>query len=279
MKEEFVTDAEIRRFLLSSVDDSERQRIESLFISDPECNQKILIAEDDLIEEYLENSLAPTDRDKFLAQYGRTPEQQRRLRISRLIREHAASETKLTESTPAIAKWRAFVSELQPRNLKLFIPLAATLTIACVIGAVLLVESNNRRLAIERELAELNTRPNLTENSSQVVSLVLPPISLRSAGRQSELTLHPDTRLVELALLWIQKEQYPSYQAMVRRVGSNEQFKISRLHIESRPSGNAIRVRLPTHLLKDGLYQIVLTGVRADGEPATSEEYSFNVTA
>src|SRR5260370_40531202 len=131
MKEELVTDADIRQFLLGSVDDSERQRIEGLFMSDAEFNQRILIAEDDLIEDYLENSLAPADTDKFLAQYGHAPEQQRRLRIARSIRQHAASEAALTSAAPTIAKWRAFLSKLHPRKLKLFIPIAATVTIAC----------------------------------------------------------------------------------------------------------------------------------------------------
>src|SRR6266481_806045 len=125
MKEESVTDAEIRQFLLGSVDDSERQRIEGLFMSDPEFNQRVLIEEDDLIEDYLEHSLAPMDRDKFLAQYGHAPGQQRRLRISRSIRDYAASEDKLDQTPPAIAKRHAFLLRLKPRNLRFFIPIAA----------------------------------------------------------------------------------------------------------------------------------------------------------
>src|SRR5712691_4522820 len=115
MKEELVTDAEIRQFLLGSVDDSERQRIEGLFMSDAEFNQRVLLAEDDLIEDYLEHSLAHMDRDKFLARYGHTPEQQRRLRISRSIRDYAASEAMLGQTPPAIAKRLGFLSHLKPR--------------------------------------------------------------------------------------------------------------------------------------------------------------------
>jgi hypothetical protein len=70
MKDEFVTDVEITRFLLGDVDDEERQRLESFFISDPESREKILIVEDDLIDGYLEDSLPASDRDKFVAQYG-----------------------------------------------------------------------------------------------------------------------------------------------------------------------------------------------------------------
>jgi len=278
MKEEFVTDAEIRKFLLGSVDDSQRQRIEGLFISDAEFNQRVLIAEDDLIEDYLEHSLAPMDRDKFLAQYGHAPEQQRRLRISRSIRDYAASEAKLGQTPPAIGKRRAFLSQLMLRNPRLFIPIAATVTIACIIGIIWLVRSNNRRVTIERELAELNARPDLRANLSQVVSLVLPPVSIRSVGTETTLTSRADIRVVELDLLWIRKEQYPNYYVLVRRVGTNEEFRVSGLHIEVSPSrGNSVRVRLPSHLLRHGLYQVILTGAGPDGAVSHGEEYTFAV--
>ena len=279
MKEELVTDADIRQFLLGSVDDSERQRIESLFMFDAEFNQRVLIAEDDLIEDYLEHSLAPMDTDKFLAQYGHAPEQQRRLRISRSIRDYAASEAKLGQTPPSIAKRRAFLSQLTPRNPTLFIPIATTVTIACIIGIVWLVRSNNRRVTIERELAELNARPDLRANSSQVASLVLSPVSIRSVGSETTLTPRADIGVVELDLLWIQKEQYPNYNVLVRRVGTNEEFRISGLHIErSATSGNSIRLRLPSHLLRDGLYQVTLTGAGPNGAASQSEEYNFVVS-
>jgi len=278
MKEELVTDAEIRQFLLGSVDDSERQRIESLFMSDPESNQRILIAEDDLIEDFLENSLAPTDRDKFLAQYGQAPQQQRRLRISRSIREYAAAESNLGQTASAIGKQRAFPSKLGLRNPRLFIPIAAAVTIAGIVGIVGLVRSNNRRVAIERELVELNARPDLHTNPSQVISLALRPVSIRSVGPETKLTPRADIRVVELDLLWIQKEQFPDYYVLVRRVGTNEEFRVSGLHIERGPTGaNSIRVRLPSHLLRDGLYQVTLTGIGSDGAASQSEEYNFVV--
>ena len=278
MKEELVTDADIRQFLLGSVDDSERQRIESLFMSDAEFNQRVLVAEDDLIEDYLEHSLAPMDRDKFLAQYGHAPMQQRRLRISRSIRDYAASEARLGQTPSAIAKRRVFFSHLTPRNLRFFIPIAAADTIACIIGVVWLVRSNNRRLTIERELAELNAQPDLRVNPSQVVSLVLPPVSMRSVGTETRLTPRADISVVELDLLWTQKEQYPNYYVLLRRVGTNEEFRVSGLHIEASPSsGNSIRVRLPSYLLRDGLYQVTLTGAGPDGAASQGEEYTFVV--
>ena len=92
MNKESVTDTLARRFLLGDVDDVERERIERLFISEPEINTKILLAEDDLIEDYLEDSLTPSDRGKFLGQYGYTAAERQKLRIAKSIKEYAAAE-------------------------------------------------------------------------------------------------------------------------------------------------------------------------------------------
>ena len=282
MNEESVTDTLARRFLLGDVDDLERERIERLFISQPEINTKILLAEDDLVEDYLENSLTPSDRDKFLNQYGYTAAERRKLRIAKSIKEYAAAEARFIQTAPAISKWRTAFSSLWPRHPLLLIPVAVVLTVAVLVAAVWLVQSNGRRaqestrlLAVERELAELNARPGVREDLSRVPALILLPISIRSVGPQTEMKRRADTPVFQLDLLSNQKDEYPSYQAVVHRVGTNEQFKISGLRMESDPRGNFIRVRLATHLLQDGLYRVVLS---PDSEPAANEEYSFTVS-
>lgn len=285
MKDEFVTDVEITRFLLGEVDDEERHRIESLFISDPESREKILIAENDLIDDYLEDCLTASDRNKFLAQYGYTPQQRRKLRIGKSIKEYAVAEAVLTQTaTSAIPKWRPFLLSLRPRNPRLFIPVAATLTIAFVVAVVWLVQlnsrraqENNRRVAIERELTDLNAPSSLREVRPQMFSIVLPPVSVRSVEPQAELTPRTDIRVVELQLLWTEKEQYASYQVVLRRVGNTEQFTIPNLHVEKISGGSAVRVRLPAHLLTRGLYQVSVSGIAGDGAPGQVEEYTFTV--
>ncbi len=280
MNEESVTDALARRFLLGDVDDLERERIERLFISEPEINTKILLAEDDLIEDYLENSLTPSDRDKFLGRYGYTAAERQKLRIAKSIREFAAAEARLTQTAPAIATWRTFLASLRQR--RVFVPIAAVLTLSVLLAVAWLVQlnlkkadENNRRLVIERELAELNARPDIREDPSRVPALILLPISIRSVGPQTEMKRRVDIPVVQLDLLSNQKDKYPSYQAVVRRVGTNDQFKISGLRMENGPKGNFIRVRLSTHLLQYGFYQVVLS---PDGEPSSNEEYSFTVS-
>lgn len=285
MKEESVSDAVVKQFLMGEVDDEERQRIESLFISDPGIREKILFAEDHLIEDYLEDCLTASERDKVLAQYGDTPLKRRKLRITKSIKDYAIAEAMLAQTaTLAIPKWRTFLSALRPRNPKLFFPIAAMLMVALVVAAVWLVglnskrtQENSRRLAIERDLADLNEPSRPREVPPQIFSIVLPPVSVRSVSPQTELLPRTDIRVVELQLLWTQTEQYPSYRAVLRRVGNTDQFTISNLHVEKNFGGSTVPLRLPARLLVRGLYQVSLSAIDSNGAPGQSEEYSFTV--
>lgn len=283
MKEQLVTDAEVRRFLLGDVDDSERQRIESIFISDAESNEQILLAEDDLFEDYFENSLTAADKNKFLAQYGHTPRQRRKLRIARSVKEYAIGEAQMSPPVvPADRTWDTFLAVLRPRNLRILVPVAAILIIVCVVAGVWLMESrrlareNARRLAVEQELASVNERASVAGLPPGTLSLVLSSVSVRSVQSQNQVEPGTETQLIELRLIWSQK-QFPGYRALLRRVGSDDQYTVSNLQVERDERETTVPLRVPPRLLTRGLYQVVLSGIDSNGTPGQSEEYTFTV--
>lgn len=281
MKEESVTDAALRQFLLGDVDDEERQRIESSFLTDAESRERILGAEQDLVEDYLENSLTAAEKEKFLKQYGSTPAQQRQLRITKSIKDWAANEGKgaatATTAASATSLWGRLSSRL---GLKLMIPIAATAVIAIVIALVWLnsrTEKRNRLAALNQELARLNDPSSLREFPPGLVSLSLRSGSVRSLEPQQELVKAADTPTVELRLTWNQKEHYPTYRAVVRNISSNESIPFPPLTAES--DGTTIRFRIPARLLTRGVYRVELSGVTADGLVSPPEEYQFTVSS
>jgi hypothetical protein len=283
MKEKFVTDTVVRQFLLGDVDEAEQQRIEGLFVSNADANQQILLAEADLIEDYLEGSLSTSERDKFLAQYGSTPQQRRDLRITRSIKEFALSAPPLAETTTSVPKWQTFISALRLRKRRVLIPVAAVLTITFIVSIWLVelnsrrMQENQRRAAIERELVDFNAPSSLAEAQAHALSIVLPPVSVRSVGAQTEVKPRSDTRVLELQLLWIQKEQFQSYRAILRRVGNSEEFTIPNLHLDKNLGRSTVRMRLPAHLLTPGLYQVRLSGIAGNVASEPTEEYAFMV--
>jgi len=273
MKEETVTDAALRQFLLGDVDDEERQRIESLFVTDALSRERILTAEQDLVEEYLEEALTPAEKEKFLSQYGSTPAQRRKLRITKLIKDWANRESKV--ATSAATFWGRLSARLGLKPM-FVIPIAATVVLAIVIALVWLnsrIDERNRQAALNQELARLNEPASLSGTPAGLISLTMRPGSARGSEAQQELVKAPDTQTVELRLVWTQKERYPAYRAVVRRVSSNESFDLPVLHAEN--DGNTIRFRIPARLLTRGVYRVDLTGIGADGSISPSEEYQF----
>lgn len=283
MSEKPMTRAVARRFLLGAVDDSERQQIESLFIIDPETKETILIAEDELVEDYLEGSLSESDTAKFLEQYAYGHRQRRKLRIVESIKEYGRAEALRDQSGSSFLQHlRSFISLHGRRDRRLYIPIAVAMAVVLVVIAVWLVQWSNQRmrdqnlrLAFEQQLKDLNAPSSLSENPPQMLSLILPSVSLRSVNSPAEIKPQAVYRIIELQLLWPQKEEAQNYRAILRRVGDAEKFTIANVHAEKNPVGKVVRLRLPAVSLAPGLYQVSLSAIASDGTPGPAEEYDF----
>jgi hypothetical protein len=280
MKEEAATDARLRQFLLGKVEDEERQRIESLFLTDSLLRERVLAAEQELIDDYLEESLSTADREAFLSLYGDTPAQRRKLRIAKSVQQWALGQSKTAPviPKPTIAIWDRLRERLRP---VLVIPIALATAVAIVVALVWVnsrrAERHREYLAMNQELAQLNTPASLREVLPGMARLTLKPGAVRSIETESDLERRSDSSVAELRLLWMQKEDYPSYQAVLRRPGDDRSYTIPNLTVENE-DGKFIRVRLPFHLLTRGNHQIELSGVSADGTKSPSEDYSFTVS-
>ena len=273
-----VTDALLREFLLGRLADEDRERIEGLFLTDSPTRERVLALEQDLIDDYLEDSLSQGDKERFLARYAQTDEQRRTLRITGAIKDWAVREARAPHpAAPSVSVWSRFWTWLRLKPL-FVVPIAVTIAIAIVLAIVWLNSRTEQRkhLAIEQELAQLNSPASLREVPPEMTSFDLRPVSVRSVGAQAELKIPAGIRLIELQLPWIQNERYSMYQAVVRRVSDRESFTISNLQAESN-GRYTIRLRLPAQILTRGDYQINLIGVAADGSASSSEEYSFVV--
>jgi hypothetical protein len=278
MKDESVTDALLRDFLLDKVDDEVRLHIESLLPTDTTMRERVFAAEQDLIDDYLEDSLSPEDEEKFRSFYAQTARQQRELRITKSIKEWAVAEydaknmnLPVKHDVPAATGKRLW---LRP---EFVVPLAAAIVLAIVFGIIWV----NRRIeqrryaAIAAEVAQLNSPSSLRETPQPADALTLSPIAPRSAERRAELKIRPDVAVAELHLLWPQKERYPTYRFILRRV--DDQRPVASQDLAAPEDGNTIRLRLLTKMLSRGLYRLELSGVSASGGLSTAEEYSFTV--
>jgi hypothetical protein len=289
MKEENESEKSIRRFLLGESGEEEQQRTEELFMTDPEYREKVLMAEQDLIEDYLENTLSEGERERFRRHFLSTPQQRRKVRIARSLRNYAAVE--VTAHSPPDAgeklrpvSWlRKLVEALRLRSPIVYLPLAAALVVAIFFGAWRLVEyrraqqlrarEESQRLEVEQELAQLND-PSGVGRPPPLGTRVfpLPPVTLRGAA--NKLSPPAEASVVELWLLRA-GDEYQSYRASLQRVGAATRFSIPNLHAANTPGGRAVPVKIPVRLLTPGTYRLTLSGVTPDGRLEEADEYTF----
>lgn len=277
MKRESVTDALLREFLLGEVSDEDRESIEELFLTDSSIRERVLALEQDLTDDYLDDSLSDEEKKQFLSRYAQTDEQIRNIKISGAIKHWAIEEARASRRpAPTISLWSRFWTWLRIKP-RFVVPIAVAIVIATVLAVVWLNNRSERRrhFAIEQQLAQLNSPANLREVPPAMIQLSVRLGSVRSVEPQTELKIPAGTRLVELQLPWTRNEHYARYQAEIKRA-DRESFVISDLPVESERQ-NTIRLRLPAELLTKGNFQIVLTGVAANNSPGWSEEYSFVV--
>jgi hypothetical protein len=289
MTKDLMTDAVLREFLLDRLNDAEREEIEDLFLTDPQAKDRVLIAEQDLIEDYLEDNLTEADKERFLALHAQTGEQTEKLLNTKSIKDWALSGQRLSQTATAgrgatLSIWHRFSKRLGVKPIYL-VPIAVTIVIAIVLA---IVWGNSRieqrkHLAVEQELAQLNSPTSLRETPPAMISLELEPGTVRGVEPQPEFQLRAGTQTVELRLRWTPRERYSTYQAEVRNVGDDKSFTLRNLQpdnnniLRNNDIAHAIRLRLPTHILRRGHYTIRLTGITPDGNPALTQEYNFAV--
>jgi hypothetical protein len=208
------------------------------------------------------------------------------LRIAEALRQTVIAE--LSEEKAAVgavpdgtSKRQSFLKLLGFKNGLPLVPLAITLTVVVVAGSIWLIrlqrlhsQEQNRQLTIQRELEQINTPEAIKGTpASEVFSAVVTPISVRAVTQSVEPP--PRARILELWLVNTEGQRYPRYQVQLSRIGSREAFSLSNLHTESRPDGNAVRLRIPISLLSPGAYQILLSGVDANGQAEVVGEYTL----
>jgi len=99
MNEALISEVMARRFLLGQCGELDRERIESLFVTDAIAKETILLAEQELIDEYLDGSLIGQEREQFVRQYQATAELRHRIRIAESLRRRGLTFVTLVRAS------------------------------------------------------------------------------------------------------------------------------------------------------------------------------------
>ena len=85
--------AVLRRFLLNEASEQERDEIEELYFGDQEFLERLLAAEEELVEDYLKGDLPAREREQFERQYSANVVNRREVDFSRMM-QRALDETR-----------------------------------------------------------------------------------------------------------------------------------------------------------------------------------------
>ena len=238
----------LRRYLLGTVTAESRDGLEArLFTDDRLFWERLSIAEDELVSDYVQNALSGEEEQDFENNFLRTDERRAKVEFAKALHTYAEQPYSSRESRSG---W------LRRPMLSPAWALAAAALLILVIQ-------------VPRYMAGGSG----DGTTSGVVAVTLPPGLTRAAGGElTRVRLNANSRIVLLQLDQ-GSTTYASYRASVHHVDGDD--FLAEVKLTPTPAG--LTLTLPAELLADGDYYVRLQGISAGAEPVQLKRYDFRV--
>ena len=241
----------LKRYLLGTISDQSREDLETRLLSDDQIFwERVTIAEDELITDYVQDALNPDEHRQFEHDFLCTDERSAKVEFARALRTFVATPQPARKAQPAPNWWRR----------PLFSPAWALAAAALIVVISLPLLMTSR--------ATLPT-------DTSIVAVTLPAGLTRAVG--AELPRVRVTRSTRLVRLQVDpgSTPYPSYRASVHNVdGGNV---LADVELISSAAGQPLTLTLPADSLPQGDYYVRLHGVSPGAEPVSLNRYDFRV--
>jgi hypothetical protein len=278
------------RYVLGTLPDAERVRLEERYFSDDTEFEEIEIAEEELIDRYIRGELSRSDCSAFEQAIARSPRLMERVEFAKLF----AEKLRVAEAPVKAEKtnwWEGLFGFSHPsRGSRL--AFAFSMLLVLVAGGALSVgwfqlRAESRRLAAQKAFLDQRQRelvqqsqptpfetpvpPQETapETNGAVVLLTLSPGATRSTGGANNLRIESETSEVELTLK-LRHTDYSSYRVTINSPTRKDIFSKSGL----KPRGPILTFRVPAEHLQQGDYYVSLSGGPAN---ESVDDYPFRV--
>jgi hypothetical protein len=250
------SEARWRRYLLGIASEEERAAIEREYFANGQQLDRIAAAEDELIEDYLEDRLSDDERDRFERAYLASPAHRTRVdTIRRLsMRATVSSGSAARAGRPVYFRWLA----------------AAAALLLAIVGLWTGARIVSRRDAPHHQAAgspppsSVKPLPEPPGEHAQpstpalprIFAVALSPLTLRSAGESSRAVVPEGTDQVDLRFE-IQPGAAPSPESTVAvATVSGEQV----WHGRAMRDGNTLHALVPASVLRPDDYIVTLRG-------------------
>lgn len=256
------TSEKLRRYLLGSLPESEAEEIDLQIITDDSLSYALALAEHDLIEDHLDQSLSPEEADLFRQNFLISDERRQMIIDTSLLREYADQygEPVITVSEPASSVFEK-LKAIFSRPAFAGTAVVAALLIALLVWQVFIRDTSTQ---LEREYAAMNVKD--LSNAGEFAglsSISLASANLRDAnsGSRQSVANMTETILVRLALP--NGDGTQQFKAIFSRAATTI-FTIGGVKSYQNPNGKEVRMLVPKSVLEKGQYQIRLE--RPNGE-------------
>lgn len=263
---------QIRMYLLGRLDQAKRAEIEESLLTDEAFYEELLIAEDELTDQYLAKELSDDDLRSFETHFLSAPERRHKLRFARSLQLYVRQSSRASvqeDNDYSVAPAR---NTAESRSIKRpffsFLPIQNPVFAYSFAAVVLLVVIGVFWVAFKN----LGT----TTGQENVLLVTLTPGLTRETGEIKSIQIPPDTGFVQLQLR-LTSDDYQSYHAELVTSERGSIFLKQDLKPESANGNKVINVTIPAGLLKRDDYRVKLGGRRPDGSYEDVGSYVFRV--
>lgn len=264
-----------RQYLLGQLPQEGSARLEERLLAEGAVYEALLIAEEELIDEYLSEKLASTERQSFEAYFLLAPERQQKLRFGRAFHKYvglakASQPQEDLAAENASAETVAAVKRLTKRNFFSFLPYTNPIISYSLAAAVLLIVGGLSWAVFN------GWRQAPPHQPGNVYVVKLTPGLTRDSGELKRLLIPPGTDTVHLRLI-LTPDEAQSYRAELLASERASLLVIDDLKLQSQNGQRFITFTLPTKILKRDDYQVRVSGRSADGNYEEIAGYQFRV--
>jgi len=280
----------LRRYLLGSAPEDERESVEQALLADENLYEELLVIEDELIDQYVWGQLPEPERTSFLQYLDALPDHKERLEFAQALRAHSLGSR--AEASVATAGSRGTPEEgFGFRVPALF--LAAAVLLIMLGGVWSLATISALRNEVRTNQTELErSREGVAESrlSSDPVgrgapgtgsipsrSFLLRAGTFRSGGTTQVLPMPQEPALVEIRLD-LGVADYESYRAVFHDAQSAELMSVSQLGARVQENEILVAFSVSSERFTTGDYYISLSGVIEGGELEPVARYDFRIS-
>lgn len=289
----------IRRYLLGQLAEDELQRLEERLMADDDLFNAVLLAEDEMVEEYVQGELSASDQAGFEASFLSTSEGRHKVAYltalgkyvqhvspsrsaERREGEEPVSKTQIAERPPSVGPLRKKNAGLPGKinrpwiflRPSFAIPSVAILVLALLGLSYFFVHNRSGLRSGDSELAQLNQRD--LGNLSEFTDISRLTLVSEASRDSSELRTVSLRKLSELVLLRLALP--PSITADNVRVNisnsNGTQIALENIRVYANEAGRDVRILVPRAKLAVGSYFVEIAAGRSTTSGAT---YRFHL--